>query len=90
MKNKELCKKCKYRGTIGSRDSSIDSIVCDYAATSKNGTCLKNHKGKAVDRRGRDPEKCLLFEEGEALGRAMNSDPFLEEKKIHRRLGDGK
>ena len=56
-------------GTIGSRDGSSESTVCDYAALSKNGTCLKYVHGAIVDIRGNNKDECLLFRRGKALGR---------------------
>lgn len=69
MYNKELCNRCVYRGTIGSRDGSSESTVCDYASLSKNGTCIKYVHGAIVDIRGNNKDECLLFRRGKALGR---------------------
>lgn len=60
MKNKELCKRCKYSGTVGSRCGDDGSISCDYAIIAKQS---------AIGKRGDDPDKCLLFEEGERIER---------------------
>lgn len=70
MKDKKLCVKCKYHGTIGSRtkDSMADTI-CGYAAFSHKGTCLKTVGNKLIDRRGYDEGECLLYENGAAVGR---------------------
>ena len=77
MKNKVLCRRCKYRGTFGSRNANSKlCIVCDYAATANDGTCLKRVKGGIVDRRGNDYDTCLLYEEGCAIGRARNSKDY--------------
>lgn len=76
MKNKELCKKCKYHGTMGNRGKGERDICCDYAATANDGTCLKKVAGKVIDRRGNNYNTCLLFEKGEALGRARNSKDY--------------
>ena len=69
MYNKRLCNICIYRGTIGSRDGSVECTVCDYAEKSKKGTCLKNVHGAVVDIRGDNKDECLLFRRGKALGR---------------------
>ncbi len=60
--NKKVCEKCKYRGVfIGNK-----SIHCYYAGLTSE-TCLKLVDKKVIDRRGNDPNNCLLFEEGEAM-----------------------
>lgn len=69
MKNKELCKKCKYHGTMGNRGKREADICCDYATLAQDGTCLKYMHGEIIDRRGNDYDKCLLFKKGEGLGR---------------------
>ena len=70
MKDKTLCMTCKYRGTIGSRtkESPVDTI-CEYAAFSHKGTCLKAVGDKLIDRRGYEKNKCMLYEKGTAVGR---------------------
>lgn len=70
MKNKELCKMCKYAGTVGSRCGDSLSITCDYGLITKQA---------AIGRRGNDPDKCLLFEKGERIERR-------EPEKVHRSL----
>ncbi len=67
MKNKELCKKCKWRGSFGAKNDV--NICCDYAALASNGTCLKKFHAEVIDRRGDSYDECLLFEEGTALER---------------------
>ena len=87
MKNKELCKKCKYRGTIGSRTGAREDITCDYFTTSdERRTCLVKGGVDVKDRRGDDFNNCLLYEEGEQIGRAMNTEPIIE-RRMHRRVG---
>ena len=60
--NKQKCKRCKYHGYIG-HNGPQQSIACLRCLFVHEG-CL-NYDG--TDKRGDDPEKCLLFEEGEAL-----------------------
>ena len=75
MKDKRQCAKCKWRGTISSRTTVTKdlhreiyyNIVCDYGCKARKGTCLKVINGKLIDRRGYDFDKCLLFEEGDAV-----------------------
>ena len=75
MKDREICAKCKWRGTVLARKSQAKIpdynkqpyIVCDYHAKARKGTCLKVINGKLIDRRGHDFDKCLLFEEGDAV-----------------------
>lgn len=78
MKNKRLCYECKYHGALGgcNIDKNKSCIICDYAATANDGTCLKRVKGGIVDRRGNDYDTCLLYEEGCAIGRARNSKDY--------------
>lgn len=88
MKNKELCKKCKYRGTIGARTGNGEDITCDYFATSnEKRTCLVKGGADVKDRRGDDFNNCLLYEEGEQISRARSMEPVIE-RKIHRRVKD--
>lgn len=60
MKNKELCKMCKYTGTVGSRCGDHMSITCDYGILTKSS---------ALGKRGDNPNECLLFEKGERIER---------------------
>lgn len=69
MKNRKLCEDCKYRGTIGSRMKRGADTICEFSLCSQKGTCLIVYNGEVIDRRGYDPEVCLLKEKGEALGR---------------------
>lgn len=74
MKDREICAKCKWRGTVLARKSQakipnykLPYIVCDYHVKAGKGTCLKRVGDKIIDRRGYDYSKCLLFEEGDAV-----------------------
>ena len=69
MKNRKLCEDCKYSGTIGSRTKRSEDTICEFSLCAQKGTCLIVHNGEVIDRRGYDPEVCLLKEKGEALGR---------------------
>lgn len=82
MKNKKLCAKCKYRGTIGARDiRNIDNLMCDYAGVMKETAMKHGKNGETYDSRGEDFNTCLLYEEGEALGR-LRSEEFIEHMTI--------
>lgn len=61
VKDKSLCLKCKYHGTAGSRiqDGTLQDIVCDYGAMTGQSCLTRNG-----DRRGKETDNCLLFEEG--------------------------
>ena len=49
--------------------------MCDYAKYTKR-TCLYSDRGKVKDRRGDDPNHCLLFEKGERpKGSGFNGEP---------------
>ena len=90
--NRELCRTCKYRGTVGARATTSESmgdICCDYGATSEeHRTCLTVVHGEVIDRRGDKYEECLLREEGEQIGRARNAASVVPaEKRIHVRVG---
>ena len=69
MKNSKLCEDCKYRGTIGSRTKRSEDLICEFSSYAQKGTCLIVYNGEVIDRRGYDPEVCLLKEKGNALGR---------------------
>lgn len=58
MFNKAKCKKCKYHGR------GFSGVVCYYSVY-KNKSCLYRDGKEVKDRRGRDPNECLLFEKGE-------------------------
>ena len=62
MRNKNQCRRCKYRG--GAMDAY--NIICNYAFIADQ-TCLHRENGKIVDRRGTDPNNCLCFEEGRVV-----------------------
>jgi hypothetical protein len=77
MKNKELCKMCKYAGTVGSRCGDSLSITCDYGLITKQA---------AIGRRGNDPDKCLLFEKGERIERRQPEKIYKTIKTTARRI----
>lgn len=87
--DKALCLRCKYHGTGGARSvTAPNDILCDYAATSEEKRpCLTVVHGEVIDRRGDKYHECLLFEEGEPLGRAKNAISVTE-KKMHRTVKD--
>lgn len=72
MFDKRRCRKCKFHGTVGHvvqigverGDYRDNQIVCDYLIKSGKGSCLKRVGADVIDRRGVDPNNCLLYEEG--------------------------
>ena len=56
MRNKELCKKCKYKG------GTETNVFCDYSGKTGKTVLRREAKGKVINLRGDDPDKCLLFE----------------------------
>ena len=58
MRDKNQCRKCKYRG--GGDDTF--HMFCNYAFIADQ-TCLHKVDGKIVDRRGNDPNNCKCFVE---------------------------
>lgn len=69
MYNKNICTLCKYHGYFGAKDIGGNNLCCDYAILARSGTCTKKYgkNGETFDRRGNDPDKCLLFESGEKI-----------------------
>ena len=90
--DRKLCLRCKYHGTVGSREDKMYNVCCDYAALAHDGTCLRREHGEMIDRRGEEFESCKLFEEGEALGRAEVNKKTADEayrNKLRRFENDG-
>lgn len=58
MKNKKLCKSCKYHAVLGHGVG----VAC-LRIIHTNDACIKN----GVDRRGDDPESCLVMESGKRI-----------------------
>ena len=82
MKDAKICLKCKWHGYFGAKPEeggSLTNIMCDYAAIAKDGTCLKKVGAEIIDRRGDDPNHCLLYVEGKRIERR-------EPEKVHRSL----
>lgn len=44
-------------------------LICEYSLCNTKGTCLVEYQGRIIDRRGYDPNKCLLRKKGPAVGR---------------------
>lgn len=67
MRNREMCKKCKYKG--GSASDHF-RIFCDYSGKT-DSTALKALKkgkhSKAIDSRGDDMNDCKLFEPADGV-----------------------
>ena len=64
MRNKDECKRCVWRGyLIHPGDRSMANLHCNRTELAGQ-TSLYIDPGKTKDRRGDDPEHCLLFEEG--------------------------
>ncbi len=59
MRNREMCRQCKYKG---GNASDHFRIFCDYSGKTDNTALKKERKGKVIDSRGKDPDNCLLFE----------------------------
>ena len=66
--NKELCKKCKFHGYMGHNGPSQE-IAC-FRNLFKHESC-KDRYGN--DKRGDDPDNCLLFEAGKKLRHQMRT-----------------
>lgn len=64
MFNKAKCKKCKYHGR------GFSGVVCYYSVYN-NRACLYRDGKEVKDRRGQDPNECLLFEKGEQEKRQL-------------------
>lgn len=67
--NNKNCIKCKYHGYFGAKSETNQNLCCDYAVLAEDGTCTKKYgtDGKTFDRRGNDPDNCLLFQVGEKI-----------------------
>ena len=64
MRNKDECKRCVWRGyLIHPGDRSMVNLHCNRTELAGQ-TSLYIDGVKVKDRRGDDPEHCLLFEEG--------------------------
>lgn len=68
-RNKELCRKCKWRG----HDRYDGTVFCYYAG--RNDEACMNRDG--TDKRGEDASRCLLFEEG----KPERVEPTIKRKK---------
>lgn len=79
MKDKSLCLKCKYHGTAGSRiqDGTLQDIVCDYGAITGKSCLTRNG-----DRRGKEKDSCLLFEEGKSLTRERKTEYVTIKRRV--------
>lgn len=75
MRNKKLCNKCKFHSFMGptpkndleGKDlTAVEkrNVMCYYSVLSGRGPALKNIHNYLIDRRGYDPNRCRLFEEG--------------------------
>lgn len=67
MYDKKKCKSCRWHGYFGAKDQGGNNICCDYGILARQGTCLRKigQNGETIDRRGNDPDNCLLYEKGE-------------------------
>lgn len=65
--NRTQCKDCKWRAWF----KNIRAWSCNWSDCHFPQTCKYAVGGEVVDRRGSDPENCLLFEKGNALRRKM-------------------
>ena len=74
MRDKYKCYKCKYHSYLGTipkdkpiteySDLELENIVCYYSILSHKSCALKKSGKHLIDRRGKDPKNCLLYEEG--------------------------
>lgn len=64
MFNKKKCKTCKYHSNT-SLYGRGQTVICGYA-THTEKTCLVTIGKETIDRRGKDPNNCQLYEEGGA------------------------
>jgi hypothetical protein len=61
-RNKEMCERCKYHGYIGhSRELGKQEACCLYSTKAFRSAMGRD----GLDRRGKDPDKCNLFEAGD-------------------------
>lgn len=69
MFNKKKCEKCKWHGYLTNAVSKISGetryrqLICDYAKYHDH-TCLHAVGVEVEDRRGDDPNNCLLYVKG--------------------------
>jgi len=62
VRNKDLCRKCIYHGKIGhSREAEKQEVCCMYSTKAYQSAIARD----GSDKRGNDPNKCDLFEEGD-------------------------
>lgn len=60
-RNKELCRKCIYRGGVGHSEEGERDLCCLYSTYTHQSCKMRD----GSDRRGADLTKCNLFVEGE-------------------------
>lgn len=71
MYNKQKCKNCIYRSSIG--NSKLDNYsICGYSLATGLTALKKLSNGTIVDLRGKDPDNCMLrmTSEGKMKGTA--------------------
>lgn len=70
-----MCLKCKFHGWFGPippevnrglpvKEESKKNVCCAYSSVGR-GTALKNVHGRLVDQRGKNKDRCKLFEAGD-------------------------
>ena len=67
--DKEKCKTCKFHGKISGVDTG--TVFCNYASLN-DSTCLYRTGSHVFDKRGNDPDKCKLYEEGKKIVDSAN------------------
>lgn len=65
--NRTQCSECKWR----SWSRNVRACSCNWAGVHYPETCKCRVDGKVIDRRGTDPENCLLFENGNQIRRMI-------------------
>ena len=69
MFNKKKCNKCKWHGALNGNGSA--GVFCYYSGHHRE-SCLYREGKKIKDKRGNDPEHCLLFEKGRSISIAKS------------------
>lgn len=67
MTSRTQCKDCKWRAWY----RNVRAWSCNWSDIHYPETCKCKVDGKVIDRRGTDPENCLLFEKGNQIRRMI-------------------
>lgn len=63
MKNKKICRTCKWRGFIYGFGSNV--MHCRWSEHHHESCLKRGPKGTTTDVRGDDPNVCPLYEQGD-------------------------